>query len=193
MEIDQILTKKLGGWVLITDKEWLALKPVARNEYLVNENVQFWSHGQQVNPARAAKQLDPSWSPIATGQIDEVLLSAVEIVPTRMLPALYQRVSVSNGYEVQRKLVDESPRALAEIRVRSADAYNLRNQLGLGALASDLICDAYGVADSSIISTELGVYLGNELSAQFFAGETWNLKAEVLRTFSEECPYINLA
>ena len=61
----------------------------------------------------------------------------------------------------------------------------------MGALASDLICDAFGVADSSIISTELGVYLGNELSAQFFAGETWNLKAEVLRTFSEECPYIN--
>lgn len=192
MEIDQILIKKVGGWVLISEKEWLNLKPTERNELIQGESVQFWSHGQQVNPARAAKDLDPSWSPMSTGHVDEALLSVVEIVPTRMLPALYQRVSVSGGYEVQRKLADEAPRALAEIRVRPADAYNVKDPLGLSALAADLVCDAYGVADSSIISTELGVYLGNELSTKFFDGETWNLKAEVLRNFAEECPYINL-
>ncbi len=192
MEIDQILIKKVGGWVLITEKEWLNLKPSERGEFLEGDSVQFWSHGQQINPARAAKDLDPSWSPMATGRIDESLLTAVNIVPTRMLPALYQRISVAGGYEVQRKLADEVPRALAQIRVRPADAYNLNDPHGLSALASDLICDAYGVADSSIISSELGVYLGNQLSAKFFDGETWNIKAEVLRTFSEECPYINL-
>ncbi len=191
--IDQIMIQKVGGWVMISPKEWLNLEAYAADRHLAERTVQFWSHGQMVDADEAAMQLDPSRLPQRIEEFDLRSMQVTRIKPTQMVQADYVSVLDRSGrWVVLRQPVDGAPVNLALFRGHRSDSYDV-SRGGLTTLGADLICDSYGESDSSIINVRLAAYLGLELQTKYFGNGSWRLNASTLRNYVERSPLFELA
>ncbi len=191
-EIDQIVIQRVGGWVLVSEGEWLRMSEADREELLNQQAVQFFAHGEVIDPETAAGQLDPAMSRRSSDP-GQAAVAKVELQAVELLPAVYRRVVIDGpSWQVQRELAGEDSIPFAPIRGRAADAYDLDTEAGGKLLVADLVTDSFGIQDVTMLSADAVEQLHDQLFESALGDRFWEIEAEEIRAQVEESAVVRV-
>ena len=186
--VDQILIRRVGGWVLVSNDEWLALSADEQASLLTQDAVQFISAGAIVPPEVALPVLGTAG--VAERPPEPARL--VELSSVRRVAAVYRRAVIAGpSFQIQRTGGGEMA-PLHEVRNRPAD-YALDSDDGVAALAADLIADSFGIADNLELSAAALKAFKAEIFDVRLGDRVWSIEASEIRDHIDTNPHVVVA
>ena len=184
--IDQIMVRRVGGWVLVTKADWLALGAEKQASLLSQEAVQFVSSGSLVEPEVALPLLDP---PLAGAGESAQAGPPVELKAQGRPAVVYRRVVIEGpAYQIQRERRGEVA-VFHEHRSR-LDDYALDREDGIADLAADLLADSFDIDDEVELSAAaLKVFVTSVFEVRL-GDRVWSIDSSDLRNHVEDNPHL---
>lgn len=182
-DIDQILVRRVGGWVLVSPDDWLALGPGDQAELLAQNAVQFFAAGAPVDPEVAVPALAPAEAVVDTGP------PPVELVAVDTVAAVYLRTVIEGpAYEIRRE--DRDGSVLFHRHRGRPDEYDLGEETGTDLLATDLIADALGIGDDPDLGEPAVRHFVNRFYRAQMGNRVWSVDAKEIRENLRSNPHL---
>ena len=193
-EIDQILIRRVGGWVLITPADWIRMTATEQAGLLDQHAVQFFAAGGPVDQAEAVAALEPAPQPappppLIASRSDEETTELVAVRPAR---ALYRRAVVDGpAYEIQREAASGEVAPL-HVHRRRQEEYDLHTATGPDLLAADLIADALGATEPAELGTRALRYFRSHFYETRLGNRVWSVDAGEIREHVNSNPHLRI-